>query len=111
VDPDPNPTPDPTPFFIDFKDAKKYFLHIFLITYPQAHHLQSKKIKFFAKILFCGHHFSPLHTFMRKKEDLEPDPDPALYLRLMDPDPGGPKTCGSCGSGSPTLTDRPHKKI
>jgi hypothetical protein len=21
----------------------------------------------------------------------------------MDPDPGGPKTCGSCGSGSPTL--------
>jgi hypothetical protein len=67
VDPDPNPTPDPTPFFIDFKDAKKYFLHIFLITYPQAHHLQSKKIKFFAKILFCGHHFSPLHTFMRKK--------------------------------------------
>jgi hypothetical protein len=21
----------------------------------------------------------------------------------MDPDPGGPKTCGPCGSGSPTL--------
>jgi hypothetical protein len=21
----------------------------------------------------------------------------------MDSDPGGPKTCGSCGSGSPTL--------
>jgi len=31
------------------------------------------------------------------------DPDP--HLRLMDPDPGGPKTWGSCGSGSgsPTL--------
>jgi hypothetical protein len=37
---DPNPTPDPTPFFSDFKDAKKkkYF---FLITYPQAHYFQS----------------------------------------------------------------------
>ncbi len=28
-------------------------------------------------------------------------PDP--YLWLMDPDPGGQKTCGACGSGSPTL--------
>jgi hypothetical protein len=37
---------------------------------------------------------------MRKKKDPEPDPDP--YLRLMDPDSGGPKTCGFCGSGSPT---------
>jgi hypothetical protein len=26
--------------------------------------------------------------------------DPDLYLRLMDPDSGGPKTCGSGGSGS-----------
>jgi len=38
VDPDPDPTPYPTPFFSDFKDAKNYF---FLITYPQAHYLQS----------------------------------------------------------------------
>jgi len=30
---------------------------------------------------------------------MDPDPDP--YIRLMDPDPGGPKTCGS-GSGSYT---------
>ncbi len=29
---DPDPTPDPTPFFSDFKDAKKkYFFHIFLL--------------------------------------------------------------------------------
>ncbi len=35
---------------------------------------------------------------MRKGKDPEPDPDP--YLCLMDPNPGGPKTCGS---GSPTL--------
>jgi hypothetical protein len=37
---------------------------------------------------------------MRKGKDPEPDPDP--YLRLIDLDPGGPKTCGSSGSGSPT---------
>ncbi len=37
--------------------------------------------------------------FTRKGKDPEPDP----YLWLMDPDPGGPKTCWSCGSGSPTL--------
>ncbi len=50
-------------------------------------------------MLFCRHYFSPLNTFMRKGND--PDPDPHLWL--MDPDPGGPKTCGSCGSGFPTL--------
>jgi hypothetical protein len=33
-----DPALDPTPFFIDFKDAKKCFL---LITCPQAHYLQS----------------------------------------------------------------------
>ena len=50
MDPDPDPTPypdptpdlDPTPFFTDFKDAnKKFYLYFFLITYPQAHYLQS----------------------------------------------------------------------
>ncbi len=43
-----------------------------------------------------------LNTFMRKGKD----PDP--YLWLMDPDPGGQKICGSCGSGSgsPTLISR-----
>ncbi len=45
------------------------------------------------------HYFSPLNTFMRKGKD--PDPDP--YIWLMDPDPRGPKTCGS---GSPTLVQR-----
>jgi hypothetical protein len=50
-------------------------------------------------ILFCRYYFSPLHTFMRKKKDLKMDPEPDPYLWLMDPDPGGPKTCGSCGSG------------
>jgi hypothetical protein len=47
-------------------------------------------------MLFCRQYFSPLNTFMRKGKD----PDPTLSL--MDPDPGGPKTCRS-ESGSPTL--------
>ncbi len=38
---DPDPTPDPTSFYSDFKDAKKIVLIFFLITYAQAHYLQS----------------------------------------------------------------------
>ncbi len=55
---------------------------------------------------FCRQYFSPLNTLMRKGKDTESDPDP--YLSLIDPDPGGPKTCGSrsgSGSGSPTLLE------
>jgi hypothetical protein len=39
----------------------------------------------------------------------EPDP----YLALMDPDPGGPKTYGYCGSGSAKLvpTSKVNKQI
>ncbi len=82
---------DPTFFFSDLADAKKitFFPYFFLITYPQTHWYQSLnrcfKDKFCVKILFFKHYFSPLNTFMRKRKD---------------PDPGGPKTCGS---GSPTL--------
>ncbi len=74
--------------------------YIFVITCPQAHHLQSKKfnflLKFCLKILFCRHYFSPVNTLwefqsgqhiMRKGKD--PDPDPHLWL--MVPDPEGPK--------------------
>jgi hypothetical protein len=87
---DPDPTLDPTPFFIDFKDAKEKKIFIFFShNLQQAHHLQSKKfnflLKFCVKFLFCRHYFSPLNTLMRKRKD---------------PDPGGPKTCGS---GSPIL--------
>jgi hypothetical protein len=100
--------PDPTPFFHWFlRTQKNNFFHnfsyFFLIFCPQAHHLQPKKfnllLKFCAKNLFCRLYFSPLkNTFMWKGKD----PDP--YLWLIDPDPGGPKTCGSgSGSGSPTL--------
>ncbi len=38
---DSDPNPDPTPFFGDFKDAKKKFPYFFLRTYPQSHYLQS----------------------------------------------------------------------
>jgi hypothetical protein len=90
IDPDSDPTLDPTPFFLNFKDAKKISLFIFFhITCPQAHHFQSKKfnfwLKFFVKSYF-RHCVSPLNTFMRKGKDPEPDPDP------NDLDPGGPKT-------------------
>jgi hypothetical protein len=40
---------------------------------------------------------------MRKGKDPEPEPDLEPNLLLMDPDPGSPKTFGSCGFGSPTL--------
>jgi hypothetical protein len=40
---------------------------------------------------------------MRKGKDPETDLDPNPYLCLMDPDPGGPKTCRSSGFGSPEL--------
>ncbi len=64
--------------------------------YAQVHHLQSKNFssKIFVTMLFCRHYFSPLNTFLSKGKD----PDPGPHLWLMDPDPGGPKTCGS---GSP----------
>jgi hypothetical protein len=79
---DPDPTPDPTSFFRDFKDAKKCFFHIFfLITYPQAHYLQSSKFNFLPN--FCSTRSTPL---------FEKDPEPDPNLGLMDPDPGGPKT-------------------
>ncbi len=83
-----------------------HFSYFFLITCPQA--LSSVLqlnflLKLCIKILFCKHYFSPLNTFMRKGKD----PDLFLWLiRLINPDPGGPKTCRSRGSGSgfPTLT-------
>jgi hypothetical protein len=62
---DPDPTPDPTPFFIDFKDAKKN-PHFFSLLAAQLHHLWSKKLnfllKFCVKKLFCRHYSSPLNT-------------------------------------------------
>ncbi len=80
---------------------KIFFSTFFLITCPQAHHLQSEKfnflLEFCVKILFSRNNFSQLNTFMRKGKDPEPDP----HLLLMDP--GGIKTWGSgSGSGSPT---------
>ncbi len=92
-------TLDLTPFFSDFKDAKKIVFLIFfsLLTRRYLLYLRSSvfiKIYFFAKILcknlFCKHYLSPLNTFMRKRKD----PDWYMY-RQMDHYPGGPKTCGS----------------
>ncbi len=41
---------DPTPFFTDFKDAKKKISYFFHTTCLQAHYLQSKTV-IFAEIL------------------------------------------------------------
>jgi hypothetical protein len=78
--------PDPTPFFIDFMDAiMLLFTFFFLLTYPKAHYLQSKKFIFFlsfvAKFYFESIIQSAQH-FLGEGKDLEPDPDP--YLSLMD---------------------------
>jgi hypothetical protein len=43
-------------------------------------------------------------------EDLEPNPDPYLWLTDQDANPGGPKTSGFSGSGSATLAKR-HKEV
>ncbi len=85
------------------KKKKKISSSFFLITYLQAHYLYSSKfdfwlklcVKFYLEALFQ----SAQHLYEKKGK--YPDPDP--YLWLLDPDPGGPKKCGSCGSGSPTL--------
>jgi|LakMenE18May11ns_1017448.scaffolds.fasta_scaffold9653836_1 hypothetical protein len=76
--------PDPTPFLIGCKNAKKkyFYSYCFLITCPQAHHLQSKKFNILlnlcVKILFWWHYFRPLNTFLRKGKD----PDPHLWLMI-----------------------------
>ncbi len=75
-----------------FKDAKCIiFFHIFF--YNSTAGTLSSVLTFCVKILFCKHYFSPLKTFLRNGKDPEPDTDP--YLWLMDPDPQGPKPCGS----------------
>ncbi len=80
--------PDPTPFFSDFKDAKKEKKYIFfLITYPEAHYLHS--------LVYCFIDNKWLQALFQS----------AQHLYEKEKDPGGPKTCGSCRSGSPTLVN------
>ncbi len=79
---DPDPTSDPTPFFSDFKDSKKNYFgpYFFLITYPQAHYLQSSKFNFMLK--FCQNFIlqalfqSAQHIFEKIRKNPELDQDP-----------------------------------
>ncbi len=81
---DPDPTPDPTPFFIDFRMHIFHISYFFLITCPQAHHLQSRKSNFLLK--FCVKIYFEAIISVRSAHLWEKkDPDP--YLRLMDLDP------------------------
>jgi hypothetical protein len=73
----------------------------------QAHSLKSYKsnilLTILWKIFILQALFQSAEHNYEKKKDLEPDP----YLCLMDPDPGGPKTCGpESGSVPPTLVSR-----
>jgi hypothetical protein len=76
-------TPDPTPFFSEFKDAKKFSFYLHAGTFSSVLKLYFL-LKFCVKILFCKHYF-------RKGRDPEPDSYP--YLRILeaqkpaDPDP------------------------
>ncbi len=92
MDADPDPTLDLTSFFSDFKDAKKNFM-LFSYNLPAGTLSSVLKfnflLKFCLKILLCSI-ISVRSTPMRKGNYPVPDP----YLWLMDPDPGGPKTCG-----------------
>jgi hypothetical protein len=72
---DPDPTPDQTPFFLDFKDAKKNSYFFLLLAHR--HIIFSLKNlvlgqNFELKFYFAGISFSPLNTFMRK--GMDPDP-------------------------------------
>ncbi len=79
MDPDSDPTPDPTTFFIDFKDAKKYFFLIFSYHLPTGTSPSDSK-NFVLKFYFVGI-ISVRSTHFWDKG----------------------RTCGSCGSGYPTL--------
>ncbi len=58
---------------------QKKISYFFLITSPQAHHLQSKKYNFLLK--FCRHYISPLNTFIRKGK--YPDPQHCFPLSFL----------------------------
>jgi hypothetical protein len=57
-----DPTPDPTPFFSDFKDAKKniFFLHIFPYNLPTGTLVSVLKILFFANIFVLKSYFASI---------------------------------------------------
>jgi hypothetical protein len=58
---DPDPAPDPSPFFSDFKDAKKIFFVIFFSNNLPAGILSSVlKIKFYAKIFVLKFYFASI---------------------------------------------------
>jgi hypothetical protein len=73
---DPDPTRDPTPFFSDFKDAKKIFFSSY--TLPAGTLSSVLKLNFLLKILCYASIISAAQHLMRKWKD--PDPDRYLWL-------------------------------
>jgi hypothetical protein len=82
--------PDQTPFFSDFKNAKKKISHIFFLQLTAGTLSSVFVLKFILQALLQ----SAQHLYEKREGSGSV------------PDPGGPKTCGSCGSGSPTLLKR-----
>ncbi len=76
---------------LPLKDAKQN--SSFFLELACRHIIFSLLLLFCVKTLFCKQSFNPRNTFIRKGKDPKPESD--SYLWPMDPDPGGPKTCGS----------------
>ncbi len=101
-DPDLDPTPDPTHSSLTLKMQKINFFQIFFLQLTRTRIGVSSVFK--AKRERNGSQTSILYV----SQNLIWQPNRCTLLNtswLMDPalDPGGSKTCGSCGSGSPTL--------
>ncbi len=129
VDPDPDldpriqclglmdPDPDPIIFVIDPQDetknkfCKNNFFCLLLFEVTCTSFFKDKKVKK-SHIIEGVKVFLTIFAWWEKDPDLEPNPDPYLWLMDSDTDTGGPKTCGSGGSrsgfGSRSATLVPH---
>ncbi len=95
---DPDSDLDPGSGFC-YCQQKTNFLHnFFCLTYWRYIYIifQRYKVK-------KSHKIVGIKVFLTIFAWWQKDPDPDPYLWLVDPDPGGPKTCGSGGSGFATL--------
>ncbi len=91
MDPDRDPTLDQTIFFSDLKN-ENFSSYFFLITYPRANYcIFNLKNLIFCKKFVLKFYFASIIS-IRSIPLWERIRDPNLWL--MDPDPGGPKTCG-----------------
>ncbi len=101
ADLDPGPTPDTTPFFTDFKVAKKKFI-FFSYNSPTGTSSSVKKIKFFAKNFVLKFNFAGIISAAQHIYEKRQGSGSGSVPLTNEYGSGRPKTYGSCGSGSPT---------